>query len=186
MFSLETYTNTYKKKHKAHKLHPNFPTSYCWWLKSCTTWDVWNPINNGDIYHYQLVLCNHRPSLQPNERPIHGEYRRSPPRECRFEWSLSTRECGATFIWLGQVIGDVTRWRSGFSLSGDVSRCFVEKFPAIFHEWIPRSDSIWTFFNIFWEKVWVVSNIMFDGKCLPQKMLLGGGSWHVFRVQWFV
>ncbi len=19
----------------------------CWWLKSCTTWDVWNPINNG-------------------------------------------------------------------------------------------------------------------------------------------
>ncbi len=20
---------------------------YCWWLKSCTTWDVWNPINNG-------------------------------------------------------------------------------------------------------------------------------------------
>ena len=23
--------------------------SYCWWLKSCTTWDVWNPINNGII-----------------------------------------------------------------------------------------------------------------------------------------
>ena len=21
--------------------------SSCWWLKSCTTWDVWNPINNG-------------------------------------------------------------------------------------------------------------------------------------------
>ncbi len=21
--------------------------SYCWWLKSCTTWDVWNPINSG-------------------------------------------------------------------------------------------------------------------------------------------
>ena len=21
--------------------------SYCWWLKSCTTWDVWNPVNNG-------------------------------------------------------------------------------------------------------------------------------------------
>ena len=20
---------------------------YCWWLKSCTTWDVWNTINNG-------------------------------------------------------------------------------------------------------------------------------------------
>ena len=24
--------------------------SYCWWLKSCTTWDVWNPINNGKNY----------------------------------------------------------------------------------------------------------------------------------------
>ncbi len=24
---------------------------YCWWLKSCTTWDVWNPINNGINYH---------------------------------------------------------------------------------------------------------------------------------------
>ena len=22
-------------------------TTYCWWLKSCTTWDVWNPRNNG-------------------------------------------------------------------------------------------------------------------------------------------
>ena len=23
---------------------------FCWWLKSCTTWDVWNPINNGIYY----------------------------------------------------------------------------------------------------------------------------------------
>ena len=23
------------------------PSNYYWWLKSCTTWDVWNPINNG-------------------------------------------------------------------------------------------------------------------------------------------
>ncbi len=22
--------------------------SYCWWLKSCTTWDVWNPIDKGE------------------------------------------------------------------------------------------------------------------------------------------
>ena len=20
---------------------------YCWWLKSCTTWNVWNPVENG-------------------------------------------------------------------------------------------------------------------------------------------
>ena len=32
--------------------------SYCWWLKSCTTWDVWNPIKNGKRHGtttYQLV-----------------------------------------------------------------------------------------------------------------------------------
>ena len=23
---------------------------YCWWLKSYTTWDIWNPINNGINY----------------------------------------------------------------------------------------------------------------------------------------
>ena len=27
-----------------------FLRKYCWWLKSCTTWDVWNPINNGKNY----------------------------------------------------------------------------------------------------------------------------------------
>ncbi len=26
------------------------PDHYGWWLKSCTTWDVWNPINNGKNY----------------------------------------------------------------------------------------------------------------------------------------
>ena len=29
--------------------------TYCWWLKSCTTWDVWNLINNGKNYQPQLV-----------------------------------------------------------------------------------------------------------------------------------
>ena len=23
---------------------------YCWWTKSCTTWDVWNPVNIGINY----------------------------------------------------------------------------------------------------------------------------------------
>ncbi len=31
------------------------PSTYCWWLKSCTTWDVWNPKNNGIKYQPQLV-----------------------------------------------------------------------------------------------------------------------------------
>ena len=26
-----------------------FQGTYCWWTKSCTTWDGWNPINNGII-----------------------------------------------------------------------------------------------------------------------------------------
>ncbi len=29
---------------------PGWLQYYCWWLKSCTTWDVWNPINNGKNY----------------------------------------------------------------------------------------------------------------------------------------
>ena len=32
-----------------------YDVSSCWWLKSCTTWDVWNPINNGKNYQPQLV-----------------------------------------------------------------------------------------------------------------------------------
>ena len=27
-----------------------YTNHYCWWLKSCTTWDVWNPINIGINY----------------------------------------------------------------------------------------------------------------------------------------
>ena len=32
-----------------------FAMSYYWWLKSYTTWDVWNPINNGKNNQPQLV-----------------------------------------------------------------------------------------------------------------------------------
>ena len=28
---------------------------YCWWKKSCTTWDEWNLVNHGVIYQTQLV-----------------------------------------------------------------------------------------------------------------------------------
>ena len=31
----------------------NITQNYCWWLKSCTTWDVWNPIMG--YLSYQLV-----------------------------------------------------------------------------------------------------------------------------------
>ena len=30
------------------EIHPGNLT-YCWWKKSCTTWDVYNPVNNGII-----------------------------------------------------------------------------------------------------------------------------------------
>ena len=36
--------------------------TYCWWKKSqTTTWDVYNPINNGDIYHMNW-LAGFQPS----------------------------------------------------------------------------------------------------------------------------
>ncbi len=37
-----------KTKNMTDFLKPN--AYYCLWLKSCTTWDVWNPINNGKNY----------------------------------------------------------------------------------------------------------------------------------------
>ena len=30
--------------------------SYCWWLKSCTTWDVWNPIKQWDFNYLPTYL----------------------------------------------------------------------------------------------------------------------------------
>ena len=41
----ETHTARVKRYFKE-----DFWMSYCWWLKSCTTWDVWNPKNNGKNY----------------------------------------------------------------------------------------------------------------------------------------
>ena len=52
------------KKHKNKSKKPNKPINqtkpkqnkqtrndpYCWWLKSCTTWDVWNLKHNGKNY----------------------------------------------------------------------------------------------------------------------------------------
>jgi len=39
----------YEKNHPF--VHPSKKKlQYCWWLKSCTTWDVWNPINNGIFF----------------------------------------------------------------------------------------------------------------------------------------
>ncbi len=37
---------------------------YCWWLKSCTTWDVWNPINNG--INYLSTGAGFQPSTVPS------------------------------------------------------------------------------------------------------------------------
>ena len=38
---------------------------YCWRLKSCTTRDVWNPVNTGINYQPQLVLAGFQSSTVP-------------------------------------------------------------------------------------------------------------------------
>ena len=56
--------------------------SYCWWLKSCTTWDVWNPTNNGinmdklpinwcriSAINSRIVKKYHRNSIGPTPEP---------------------------------------------------------------------------------------------------------------------
>ncbi len=61
--SLLNYATKYGNRQKG-PLRSNGPDqgllSYCWWKKSCTTWDVKNPVNNGinyllvqDFFHQQ-------------------------------------------------------------------------------------------------------------------------------------
>ena len=64
--------------------------SYCWWLKSCTSYDGWNPINNGiffistgagfqpstvgtELHSCKLPvhLCAITPPLRPRKCPLH-------------------------------------------------------------------------------------------------------------------
>ena len=47
---------------KCIEVPKSYWVSYCWWLKSCTTWDVWNPKNNGINYQPQLVNAGFQPS----------------------------------------------------------------------------------------------------------------------------
>ncbi len=47
---------------EGYKFNIQNPQCYCWWRKSCTTWDVWNPINNGKNYQPQLVQDFRDPS----------------------------------------------------------------------------------------------------------------------------
>ena len=52
-----------------------------WWLKSCTTWDVWNPINNGIFtistgagFQPSTVWCGDRPSSKKQPQQMHEEH----------------------------------------------------------------------------------------------------------------
>ncbi len=55
-FVLRSWELTYP--HPRYVWVHDFPfpkVRYCWWLKSCTTWDVQNLVNNGINYQPQLV-----------------------------------------------------------------------------------------------------------------------------------
>ncbi len=43
-------TCIYVRYHKSMFQHAEPAIPICWWLKSRTAWDVWNPINNGKNY----------------------------------------------------------------------------------------------------------------------------------------
>ena len=47
------------QKERTFHLPPQKKTKircYCWWMKSCPTWDVQNPINNGIIYNLSSLV----------------------------------------------------------------------------------------------------------------------------------
>ena len=81
---------------------------YCWWLKSCTTWDVWNPINNGINYlsigagslnHQQHHLLDYFPEVL--ERQPRCGWNSGPDSETK------RKLLGGTYIWSDH--SDVTR-----------------------------------------------------------------------------
>ena len=45
--------------HRIFNFHHNFMifSWYGWWRKSCTTWDVHNPVNNGRHYLFNIKWC---------------------------------------------------------------------------------------------------------------------------------
>ena len=74
---------------------------YCWWKKSCTTWDVWNLVNNGTSYlstgagflpSTVLAICNSNnlPSRERVHIPPMGKANSSSP--TAFGWDVSLRE----------------------------------------------------------------------------------------------
>ena len=54
-----------EKRLKQLVIPGNQNKNYHWWLKSCTTWDVWNLANNGINYQPQLVIARFLPSTVP-------------------------------------------------------------------------------------------------------------------------
>ena len=42
-------------------------STYCWWKKHCTTWDVQNPVNNWTNYQPQPVITGFLPSATVSE-----------------------------------------------------------------------------------------------------------------------
>ena len=59
--SLQTIANTLKTG--MFDMNSSWWYWYCWWLKSCTTWNVQNPINKRINYQPQLVnvgFLNHQ------------------------------------------------------------------------------------------------------------------------------
>ena len=76
-------------------LRQTFGMTYGWWLKSCTTWDVWNPINNGILYistgagFLPSTVCRtkHHPILQGLHTVIPLQYLGAPRcLSCHLNW----------------------------------------------------------------------------------------------------
>ena len=89
--------------HPRNKTNHWNPILYCWWLKSCTTWDVWNPINTGINYQPQLVSrssamipISYRLSSTRNDVWKHGfsKERSLKPWLVYPEWVGGSSECG--------------------------------------------------------------------------------------------
>ena len=73
--------------------------TYCWWKKSCTTWNLWNHVNKGIF-----IMSSDAGFLPPTGSPQRYDEAMGPKLPCRWRWASRTQ------LWLRQRGGSNWKW----------------------------------------------------------------------------
>ena len=115
--------------------------SYCWSKKSCTTWDVWNYVNNGiaylvqDFFHRQYVTI----SIYLQTQLIHAPPRLLAPQDRHHPWrsqpsprEIKVAKTHATFYTIPKGVGYIIfnlhwRWHTVTQEKKTCCWCFINQ-----------------------------------------------------------